>query len=108
MTNKITKETLLKENILLKERNENLNEFQTKQLKELARAFNWKVSGRYDQFSEPRFSEPRIPTWGEVFVEIGKLIAIRDFRNFEGNISELMVQIEDMQNNIKQLKLNEK
>jgi hypothetical protein len=42
-------------------------------------------------------SEPEDITWEDVFVEIGRLLAARNFTDLEGNISEIETKIEDLE-----------
>lgn len=63
---------------------------------EFAKAFNWfKKRGQYDYQVEYR-----TPTWIEIFIEIGKLLASRNFMDFEGNLSELKCKLEDLENKL--------
>lgn len=62
--------------------------------KEFAKAFAWyKAQQPYSYRNE---SEPQIPSWEQIWVNVGFLTAQRDFRNYEGNISELEVAVEDL------------
>ncbi len=78
------KEELIAELAVQKSQNKEWYELDTLKRKEFAKAFNWYESGRYDMQSAPK-----LPTWTEIFVELGKLLASRNFRDTEGNISEL-------------------
>jgi len=62
--------------------------------KEFARAFGW--FKKKDYYDSTRESEPRTPTWEEIFIEVGRLLAQRDFRDFEGNISEIECALADI------------
>jgi hypothetical protein len=99
MEKKKTKEDLVAEIAVLKRNNDVLASRDEDARREFAKAFHWqKRRGPYDHSSE----EVRIPTWSEVYVELGKILAARDFRNWEGNISELEVAVENMRRQIKQ------
>lgn len=52
--------------------------------KEFAKAFNWYKKGRYD--SE---SEPTIPSWEEIFVQVGKLLREKDNLDIIAKMQEL-------------------
>lgn len=65
---------------------------------EFSKAFSWKEP--QDMYSV-RSHEPRTPTWEEVFVEVGKLLAARTFYDLEGNVSELECKIEDLEKRIR-------
>ena len=67
--------------------------------KEFAKAFAWfKGQQLYSYRNE---SEPQLPSWEQVFVNVGFLTAQRDFRNYEGNILELERKLEDLETRIK-------
>ena len=94
----MTKEELLRENAVVKENNKQLGEQNEKLRLDFARAFGWfKKQGPYDSHT----NEYRNPTWTEIFVEIGRLLSLRDFRDYEGNISELECKLEDLEKKIK-------
>ena len=60
---------------------------------EFAKAFSWyKNRGAYD-YSE---AEPKKPTWEQIFVEVGKLLARLNAYDMEGNISELECAVEQI------------
>jgi len=64
---------------------------------EFAKAFNWlKKRNTYDYQDEYR-----TPTWTEIFVEIGKLLSVRDFRNLEVCVSLLRSDLENLKSKIK-------
>lgn len=77
---------------------------QDKRLREeFAKSFRWgqpksRNFGDYN-FSNKEEWDWRIPTWEQVFVEIGKLKSLLDYRDFEGNLSEHEVAIEQMKAN---------
>ena len=56
--------------------------------KEFAKAFNW-------------YGELRLPSWEEIFVQTGKLLAAKNFYDFEGNLSELECKLENLEQKIK-------
>lgn len=75
-----------------------LNNWQTNdeaRRKEFAKAFGWakKLNTYYEEGRG-------MPTWVEIFVEIGKLLVARSFTDFEGNISELDVRVENIEKKI--------
>jgi hypothetical protein len=94
MKNKITKEELIIANADLKHQCEKyLTEDQLRR-REFAKAFAWyKAQQPYSYRNE---GEPQIPTWEQIFVNVGYLTAGRDFRDYEGTISELGCAIEDI------------
>ena len=93
----MTKEELIKENARLGQTNKEWLEADTQRRLEFAKAFHWlKKRGAYDYTDEYR-----TPTWTEVFVEIGKLLAARTFYDLEGNVSELECKLEDLEKKIR-------
>lgn len=66
--------------------------------KEFAKAFHWYKERKQFDYGE---TEVRLPSWEEIFVEIGKILAARNFMDFEGNISGLECKIEELENKIK-------
>ena len=90
-----TKEQLIEELANLKHDYEILLTNDQIRRKEFAKAFTWyKAQHPYSCRNE---SEPQIPSWEQVFVNIGFLTAQRDFRNYEGNVSELECKLEDLE-----------
>ena|SRR3990167_4773118 len=84
-----TKEQLTEEVAGLKHENERLLSQDQINRKEFAKAFKWHkqpkpYSGAY---SEPL--EPILPSWEQIWVNLGTLLAARNFYDFEGNVSEL-------------------
>lgn len=66
--------------------------------KEFARAFGWnKPKKQYDYGSAELYE----PTWIEIFVELGKLLASRNFTEYEGNISALECRLDDLEKKIR-------
>ena len=63
--------------------------------KEFAKAFNWgkRKNGLYDYNHDWEWT---IPSWEQIFVETGKLLASRNFTNYEGNISELECKLDKL------------
>jgi hypothetical protein len=57
---------------------------------EFAKSFGWSKDNSRFGYSE---RTSKTPTWPEIFVEVGKLLACKDFRNLEGNVSELGAHI---------------
>ena len=105
MKNKQTKEQLIEEIATLKHDLKHDNEMYILQdqinRKEFAKAFRWHkqpkpYSGAYN---EP--PEPILPSWEQIWVNLGTLLAARNFMDFEGNISELEVKLEDLENKIR-------
>ena len=94
MKEKQTKEQLLSEvsklETQLRERTECLERVR----KEFAKAFNW--YRRPNPYGSEN-NEAMLPSWEQIFVEVGKLLAARTFYNLEGNVSELECKLEDLE-----------
>ena len=78
-------------------RNEGLSSLDLKTRKEFARAFGWSKPKRQYDSGDAELYEP---TWVEIFVELGKLLAARNFKSFEGRISELEVTVGGLEESI--------
>lgn len=90
---------LIEENIRLKRNNEVLDRRDEDARKEFAKAFGWvKGSSPYRLMGEPGKENP---TWAEIYVELGKILAARNFMDFEGNLSELEYKLEDLEKKIR-------
>ena len=94
---KITKEQLQNEVAKTKQLNEILSLKDERTRKEFAKAFHWhKQPQPYSgAFNEP--PEPIIPSWEQIWVNLGTLLAARNFMDYEGNISELEMKLEDLE-----------
>lgn len=96
----MNKEQLIEENARLKRDNEVLRTRDENSRKEFALAFRWfRKKGQYD-YGE---SEVRIPTWVEIYVELGKLLERQKRLDYivqnESNqiqIQELRIDLEDL------------
>lgn len=99
---KITKEELIKKVAVLESENKALNDFQTKQLKEMAKAFGWRKSGGIYTNSYNEI-EPLTPTWGEVFIQIGKLLASQKAIDSMEYINAVDYRLGDVEAKIKKL-----
>ena len=89
---KITKENLIIELTKLRQSHEEWVSDDLKRRKEFARAFKWNKPKRQFDYGDAELYEP---TWIEIFVELGKLLAAKNFMDFEGNVSELEVKLEN-------------
>lgn len=70
--------------------------------KEFAKAFNWYQEKNPYTYNQ---RELKIPSWTEIFVELGKILAAKDFRNLEGNVSDLEFKFNDLERMIKEIKI---
>lgn len=92
MKEKITKEILIKKNSELETDNKAWSATDEIRRKEFAKAFSWYEKNVYNYERSPK-----IPTWSEIFVELGKLLATRDFRNLEGKLSEIDMRLLELE-----------
>ena len=98
---KQTKEELLIKVAELEHSNEQYLLSDQLKRKEFAKAFSWHkqrppYSGGYN---EP--PEPVLPSWEQIWVNLGTLLAARNFMDYEGNISELECKLENLENKIR-------
>lgn len=85
-----TREQLLLENNTLKVELDSVNLREENVKKEFAKAFGWKKYSRSLGYSrEDGEGEPTVPSWSQVFVELGKLLSMKDFRDLENNVTKL-------------------
>ena len=98
MNKKTTTEELIRENeklIIAKQAGQNKDE---RIRKEFAKAFAW---NKQKELYSGGMDEPATPTWEQIFIEVGKLLAARTFYDLEGNVSELECKLEDLENKIR-------
>ena len=91
-----TKEELIAEIAKLETQLKDRVEYGERVRREFAKAFNWgeRKGGLYDY--DKKF-EWTTPSWEQIFVEVGKLLACRNFYDLEGNVSELECKLEDLE-----------
>ena len=80
MDKKQTKENLLIELVKIKQTQECWVVDDLQRRKEFARTFGWNKSKRQFDYGDAELYEP---TWVEIFVELGKLISLKDFREVD-------------------------
>lgn len=91
-----TKENLIIELAKIRQTQEGWVSGDLQRRREFARAFGWnKPKRQYD--SDVELYEP---TWVEIFVKLGKLLSVKEFRDFEGNVSELGCRLEKLENKL--------
>ena len=93
-----THEELIAEIARLEQSNKEWADAGERRRKEFAKAFSWR---KPQEMYSPRDNEPATPTWEQIFVEIGKLLAARTFYDLEGNVSELEYAIKNLEEKIK-------
>lgn len=100
MSKQPKKEDILKQLAILQSEVEHLTAQDQSVRKEFAKAFRWhKLLKPYSGgYNEP--AEPILPSWAQVWVNLGTLLAVRDFRDYEGNISALELEIEELKRKI--------
>ena|SRR3990167_5897699 len=89
-----TRDQLLIELTRIRQSHEGLVDGDERRRKEFARAFSWR---KPQEMYSPRENEPFIPSWEQIFVEIGKLLALRDFRNLGEDVSKLEFKLRDLE-----------
>ena len=95
---KITKEQVIIELAKIRQSHEEWVAGDLRRRKEFARAFHWnKLKKPYDYGQ----AEPYEPSWVEIFIELGKLLSNKGFRDFERNISELECELKGLEQKIK-------
>lgn len=95
---KETKENLIVEIAKLRQSHGEWVSGDERRRKEFAKAFSWwKRITAYDYGDR----DPLLPSWEQIFVEVGKLLAARNFYDFEGNVSELECKLEDLEKKIR-------
>jgi len=95
---KETKDKLLVDLTLERKANADFKQDDLTRRKEFARALGWKKPKKQYDYAELELYEP---TWTEIFVELGKLLSARDFRDFEGNLSEIDMRLVNLEGEIK-------
>ena len=95
---KITKEELIEKNAELKHDNERLTLQDQLIRREFAKAFSWyKPKRQYD--TEQELS---LPSWEQIFVHVGTLLAARTFLDYDGNVSELETAVMRIENEMRE------
>ena len=98
---KKTHDELIKELSAVLEANKRWIDVDNERKQEFAKAFGWyKALGMYDRGER----EPSLPSWEQIFVELGRILAARDFRNIEGNVSELEMRTNQIGFDVQELK----
>ena len=93
---KKTKEELIKELALSEAKVVRLSGIDEDRRREFAKAFSWR--GEPGVFNYGGRGEPILPSWEEIWIELGRLLAAKNFLDFEGNISTLEMKVNDILN----------
>lgn len=100
---KVTKESLIKEKeglaeelVMVKGTLETLRSNQKLLRQQFAKAFGW-VENCDRMFGYTEQAEPRTPSWEEIFVEIGKLLANQKTLQYIGKVEEMSILVEGLQ-----------
>jgi len=79
-SSQVTKEQLLIDISRLRDSHANYVEKDERRRREFAKAFNWyrpvMMLGRYHEVREPT-----LPSWEEIFVQVGKLLVLEELKN---------------------------
>lgn len=96
----MTKEELLKINGQISDKMDYWITDDTKKRKEFAKAFNWyKKKGQYD-YTE----EILTPSWEEIFVEVGKLLAKENYLKFKADLESSVSAISSLWERLNEIK----
>ena len=91
-----TKEVISAELALSQDKVTRLKESDEYRRKEIAKAFGWyKKRGQYD-YSD---TEPRLPSWEEIFVELGRLLQSKDFNALQTRVDIIHREVEELRRN---------
>ena len=91
-----TKQELIEEIAGVKIKNDSYQNKDERLRKEFAKAFSW-----YTQRPYGGDREVQLPSWEQIFVNLGTLLAAKNFMDFEGNLSELEVKLENLEQKIR-------
>src|SRR3990167_9819997 len=93
---KLTKEELLKKIVELEKDNKDWIGSDETVRKNISQFLEFYKIEYYD-----KTKEVKILRWSEIYFELGKLKAQKDFRDYESNISELECKLEDLEKKIR-------
>lgn len=48
--------------------------------KEFAKAFGWVKNTHFDNLANHNWQEPQLPSWEQIFVQIGKLLVLEELK----------------------------
>src|SRR3990167_9799915 len=92
-----TRERLQIELVKIRQSHEEWVSGNERRKQEFAKIFGWFKS--HSGYGDERL--PIVPSWEQIFTEVGKLLAARNFYDFEGNLSELEIKVESIEEKIK-------
>lgn len=95
MIEKQTKEQLVIEIAKLEQAVKEYSDASERRRKEFAKAFGWYEQTYYSSYNRP----PKLPSWEEIFVEIGKLLASKKESHFNIKLPSFEEMIRDMEGN---------
>ena len=87
-----TKKTLLIANTKLEKEIAELQELSVYKRKEFARAFGWNKQGQ--TYYDGEFN-PRLPSWEEIFVEIGRLLSAQKNLQYISDVENLKLRTKE-------------
>lgn len=76
----VTKEQLAIELAQTKQARDLLATSDERRRKEFAKAFNWVKNARYDTFGIHIEKEPQLPSWEQIFVQLGRLLMTEELK----------------------------
>lgn len=89
---KTTKEEMQKRIAVLERDNRVLENRDEDARRGFALAFEW-----FERTGHFAGDKPMLPTWTQIYIEIGRLLAARSFVDFEGKVSGLEVRVETLE-----------
>ncbi len=97
---------LEKQNNIILGRNERLESEDKNLRREFAKAFDWCLS-RETRFGYSETKELKSPTWEEIFVEIGKLLAKQKALEYITDVENLRLRLYQLEVDFKEKELKE-
>lgn len=89
----MTKEELIAESAKLNQSNINHAKDDEKRRAEFGKAFNWKEAKTQYSYTESYY----VPTWTEIFIELGRLLASRRFQDCKDDIENLDSRVRQLE-----------
>ena len=87
----MTKEETTKEKTILGFENQKLLDNDERRKKEFAKTFNWYK--KKENFGYSNDSELITPSWEQIFVEVGKLLAVKGYNNYKEVIEKMGINL---------------
>ena len=95
-----TKDQLIEELANIKHDYDNLLLKDQLNRKEFAKAFSWYKQPKPYSGAYSELPEPILPSWEQVWVNLGTLLVARNFIDFEDSVSEMEFKLEELERKI--------